>query len=332
MLLHQACFHNAQTSGLGRIPGRSAYIKCYQCNQIIPKDKVVPVSKHKPGQSTMDVEEQPMGQSIVSAASRARVARNIGSHAALAASMLEDPLLRIPPPSAPGMFGHAFQQDILRLSGLHQLRKKLLSNSSRSDESFRSSSSSSIQLNTDQEPMKDTEDNGPESDANGAGPSFDLPEQPSAIRVKGMHSSKISSLVKCLKLLQKTQPGAKSLVFSQWDSALFLCQIAFEENGINSVQMGKRVGASHRRHGQSSDPVSVFKSDNDTTVMLIRFGQGHGAEGVTLEAATHIFFLEPSLSPAQERQAIGRAYRMGQSNNVVVHRLISLGTVEEAVH
>jgi hypothetical protein len=43
--------------------------------------------------------------------------------------------------------------------------------------------------------------------------------------------------------------------------------------------------------------------------------------GINLTAASHIFILEPCLNAAVEAQAIGRAWRMGQTRSVVVKRL-----------
>ena len=43
--------------------------------------------------------------------------------------------------------------------------------------------------------------------------------------------------------------------------------------------------------------------------------------GINLTAASHVFLLEPCLNPALEEQAVGRAWRMGQTRPVVVKRL-----------
>jgi len=45
-----------------------------------------------------------------------------------------------------------------------------------------------------------------------------------------------------------------------------------------------------------------------------------GAVGINLTAASHVFLLEPCLNPALEDQAIGRAWRMGQTRTVTVKR------------
>ncbi len=46
-----------------------------------------------------------------------------------------------------------------------------------------------------------------------------------------------------------------------------------------------------------------------------------GAVGINLTAASHVFLLEPCLNPALEDQAIGRAWRMGQTRTVTVKRM-----------
>ena len=48
-------------------------------------------------------------------------------------------------------------------------------------------------------------------------------------------------------------------------------------------------------------------------------------------AASHVFIVEPNLNPAVEAQAIGRAYRMGQTSAVSVYRMVVKNTVEERI-
>lgn len=63
----------------------------------------------------------------------------------------------------------------------------------------------------------------------------------------------------------------------------------------------------------------MFQRDPPTTVFLLSVRSG--AVGINLTAANHVFLLEPCLNPALEEQAIGRAWRMGQTRQVVVKRL-----------
>jgi SNF2 family DNA or RNA helicase len=56
-----------------------------------------------------------------------------------------------------------------------------------------------------------------------------------------------------------------------------------------------------------------------------------GGVGLNLTAATHVFHFDRWWNPAVEDQATDRAYRIGQTKNVQVHKLITIGTLEEKV-
>ncbi|KRE90236.1 helicase [Paenibacillus sp. Soil766] len=56
-----------------------------------------------------------------------------------------------------------------------------------------------------------------------------------------------------------------------------------------------------------------------------------GGVGLNLTAANHVFHFDRWWNPAVENQATDRAYRMGQTRNVQVHKFISLGTLEERI-
>jgi SNF2 family DNA or RNA helicase len=56
-----------------------------------------------------------------------------------------------------------------------------------------------------------------------------------------------------------------------------------------------------------------------------------GGTGLNLTAASHVIHLDRWWNPAVEDQATDRAYRIGQSRNVQVHKLVSMGTVEERI-
>jgi SNF2 family DNA or RNA helicase len=50
-----------------------------------------------------------------------------------------------------------------------------------------------------------------------------------------------------------------------------------------------------------------------------------------LTAATHVVHFDRWWNPAVENQATDRAFRIGQKKNVLVHKFICRGTVEEKV-
>lgn len=56
-----------------------------------------------------------------------------------------------------------------------------------------------------------------------------------------------------------------------------------------------------------------------------------GGTGLNIQSASVVVLCEPQFKPSIENQAISRAYRMGQTRNVLVYRLLSEGTVDEKI-
>merc|ERR1719409_75017 len=77
------------------------------------------------------------------------------------------------------------------------------------------------------------------------------------------------------------------------------------------------------------DSLVAFNSDPNLRVILISLKAG--GEGLNLQAASHVFLLDPWWNPACELQAIQRAHRIGQTKEVKAVRLITTGTIEEKI-
>lgn len=56
-----------------------------------------------------------------------------------------------------------------------------------------------------------------------------------------------------------------------------------------------------------------------------------GGTGLTLTAASHVVHFDRWWNPAVENQATDRAFRIGQKRNVLVHKFITTGTLEEKI-
>ncbi|MCM1119282.1 MAG: DEAD/DEAH box helicase [bacterium] len=54
-----------------------------------------------------------------------------------------------------------------------------------------------------------------------------------------------------------------------------------------------------------------------------------GGTGINVQAASVVILCEPQWKPSTEEQAISRAYRMGQQQKVMVHRLLSQNSIDE---
>ena len=56
-----------------------------------------------------------------------------------------------------------------------------------------------------------------------------------------------------------------------------------------------------------------------------------GGTGLNLTAASHVIHFDRWWNPAVENQATDRAFRIGQKKNVLVHKFVCKGTVEERI-
>jgi len=75
--------------------------------------------------------------------------------------------------------------------------------------------------------------------------------------------------------------------------------------------------------------VNSFQNDRKTKLMIISLKAG--GTGLNLTEASNVIHYDLWWNPAVENQATDRAYRIGQDKNVMVHRLITLGTFEEKI-
>ena len=75
--------------------------------------------------------------------------------------------------------------------------------------------------------------------------------------------------------------------------------------------------------------VDAFQSDNGPPFFVLSLKAG-GA-GLNLTAASHVVHFDRWWNPAVENQATDRAYRIGQKRNVLVHKFLVRGTIEERI-
>jgi SNF2 family DNA or RNA helicase len=71
--------------------------------------------------------------------------------------------------------------------------------------------------------------------------------------------------------------------------------------------------------------------DPETESAIFIISLKAGGLGVTLTKANHVFHFDRWWNPAVENQATDRAFRIGQTKNVFVHKFIVLGTLEERI-
>jgi len=75
--------------------------------------------------------------------------------------------------------------------------------------------------------------------------------------------------------------------------------------------------------------VAAFDDPGGSPIFLLSLKAG--GTGLNLTAASHVVHLDRWWNPAVEDQATDRAYRIGQRRTVLVHKLVSAGTIEERI-
>jgi non-specific serine/threonine protein kinase len=80
---------------------------------------------------------------------------------------------------------------------------------------------------------------------------------------------------------------------------------------------------------QRQETVRRFQEDEDVGFFVLSLKAG-GA-GLYLTAASHVVHFDRWWNPAVENQATDRAFRIGQTRNVLVHKFVCRGTVEDQI-
>jgi superfamily II DNA or RNA helicase len=80
---------------------------------------------------------------------------------------------------------------------------------------------------------------------------------------------------------------------------------------------------------QRQELVRRFQQDEGVPFFVLSLKAG--GSGLNLTAASHVIHFDRWWNPAVENQATDRAFRLGQTRNVLVHKFVCRGTVEEKI-
>jgi len=136
----------------------------------------------------------------------------------------------------------------------------------------------------------------------------------------GEPSAKLDMLLPQLSAV--LEEGHKALVFSQFTSLLAIVRGHLDKEGVVYEYLD---GQTRDRQAR----VERFQNDPDCKLFLISLKAG--GLGLNLTAAEYVYLLDPWWNPAVEAQAIDRAHRIGQTQQVFAYRIIARDTVEEKV-
>ncbi|XP_009889951.1 PREDICTED: transcription termination factor 2 [Charadrius vociferus] len=138
-------------------------------------------------------------------------------------------------------------------------------------------------------------------------------------------STKIAYLLAELKTIQSHSESQKSVVVSQWTSMLKVVAVHLQRLGLKYATVDGSVNPKERM-----DVVEEF-NNNPKGPQVLLISLLAGGIGLNLTGGNHLFLLDMHWNPALEDQACDRIYRVGQQKDVVIHRFVCEGTVEEKI-
>ncbi|KAG4306347.1 hypothetical protein PORY_000335 [Pneumocystis oryctolagi] len=135
-------------------------------------------------------------------------------------------------------------------------------------------------------------------------------------------SSKLDALLRHLSELKKSNPYAKSIVFSQFTSFLNLVEVYMKRDNFEFLRLDGGMTMKER-----SIVLEKFRTETKGLILLV--SQKSGNVGLNLTAASSVFILDPWWNFSMEDQAIDRVHRIGQTSPVKIIRFIVKDSVEE---
>lgn len=134
------------------------------------------------------------------------------------------------------------------------------------------------------------------------------------------NSSKANRMMELIR--EAESDGRKVIVFS-----FFLDTIRKVTNLLGSQCLGPINGSIPPQRRQ--EIIDEFDKAPAGTVLAAQIQAG--GTGLNIQSASVVIICEPQFKPSIENQAISRAYRMGQTRNVLVYRLLCEDTVDEKI-
>ncbi|XP_010461204.1 PREDICTED: protein CHROMATIN REMODELING 24-like [Camelina sativa] len=129
-----------------------------------------------------------------------------------------------------------------------------------------------------------------------------------------------------MSLLENLIPdGHRVLIFSQTRKMLNLIQDSLTSNGYSFLRIDGTTKAPDRLK-----TVEEFQEGHVAPIFLLT--SQVGGLGLTLTKADRVIVVDPAWNPSTDNQSVDRAYRIGQTKDVIVYRLMTSATVEEKIY
>lgn len=135
-------------------------------------------------------------------------------------------------------------------------------------------------------------------------------------------------MVQCMKIIRDVltrTTDEKIIVFSQFTSFFDIFQHFIKKDlKIPYLRYDGSINAKIR-----ATIIEEFYRNSDMRLMLISMKAGNS--GLTLTCANHVILVDPFWNPFVEEQAMDRCYRISQTREVTVHRLLIKNSVEDRI-
>ena len=141
-------------------------------------------------------------------------------------------------------------------------------------------------------------------------------------------SSKINALLSIIRATATKSPGAKTVIFSQWTSYLDIIQTHLSNSSIPGTKVLARIDGKLSPQKRDS-ALTAFNTDPSCTILLASLAVC--SVGLNLTVANQVILADSWWAPAIEDQAVDRVYRLGQTKEVIVWRLVVGESIEERV-
>ena len=120
--------------------------------------------------------------------------------------------------------------------------------------------------------------------------------------------------------------GDRALIFSQFAEMGTILQRHIQDT-FGKEALFLHGGVSRRQRDLMVERFQDVKNGPPVFILSLRAG----GTGLNLTAANHVFHYDRWWNPAVENQATDRAFRIGQTSNVQVHKFMCAGTLEERI-
>ncbi|CAH8575536.1 unnamed protein product [Schistosoma turkestanicum] len=133
--------------------------------------------------------------------------------------------------------------------------------------------------------------------------------------------------------------GHKVLLFSQSRRMLTLLERLVQLMKFSYLRMDGTTPINQRHelirrfnYRSSSDSEKIDRTSDYLDIFVFLLTTRVGGLGVNLTSANRVLIYDPDWNPTTDLQARERAWRIGQSRDVVIYRLLTSGTIEEKIY